>query len=203
MIAVNKLILNVDKLEESVQPWEADLSRELIDEALAGPPPTEFKADGASHLQAEVTKMGREVLVRGRGSVPLLGACKRCLKPLHLDASMEFTLTYLPADAERPGPKKSGAGHGRKKNDDEGPRASFDPALVDFEVYGGKEIDLRPALREQVLLALPPSPLCKEDCLGLCAMCGGDLNETRCGHSQKPVDPRWQALKNIQLDKKE
>ncbi len=199
------LIINVDRLEESAQPWEGDLTREFLDEALAAPPPSEFRADGAAHLTAELTKMGREVLVRGRGLVPLQGLCKRCLKTVHVDEPIDFTLTYVPSDAEKAaaGQKHHGGGGKKERNDDEGPRASFDPGLVDLEIYSGKELDLGPALREQVLLLLPPSPLCKEDCKGLCVQCGADRNEAECGHAQIVADPRWSALKNIQLDKKE
>jgi uncharacterized protein len=203
---VNPLTIRVDDIEESAQPWEADLDRELLDETLAGPPATEFKADGASHVRAELTKMGREVLVRGRFSVPLRGQCKRCLKPLSLGAPADFTLIFVPTDDPKlQHEAEQHRGHGKRHKDDEseGPSASFDLGGVDQETYHGKEIDLGPALREQVLLALPPSPLCTEECKGLCPTCGADLNERDCGHRPESTDPRWQALKDIQLDKKE
>jgi uncharacterized protein len=38
------------------------------------------------------------------------------------------------------------------------------------------KIDLAPILREEMLLAIPISPLCKPDCRGLCAVCGENLN---------------------------
>jgi uncharacterized protein len=58
-------------------------------------------------------------------------------------------------------------------------------------------------VREQVLLQIPPSPLCAEQCQGLCPKCGKDLNEGDCGCDRTVVDPRWAALKGIQLQKKE
>src|SRR5206468_3309557 len=95
-------------------------------------------------------------------------------------------------------------GHHKKHVDEEEEvEASFDPDNVDEESYSGKEIDLRPALREQILLSIPPSPLCKEDCKGLCPVCGKDLNEGDCGHDKTAPDPRWAALKNIHVQKKE
>jgi uncharacterized protein len=203
------LIVHVEQIDASAQPWEGELSRQFLDEVLAGPPATEFHAGGLSRVHAELTKLGRQVLVRGRSTIPLEGQCKRCLRTLALPEPMEFTLTYLPSDDEKLIARAAAAGGdpGRRKQhksgkDDEGPRASFDVASVDEEIYSGKEIDLGPALREQVLLHLPPSPLCKEECLGLCAVCGTDRNERECGHAQKPVDPRWSALQGIQLDKK-
>ena len=47
--------------------------------------------------------------------------------------------------------------------------------------YEGEEIDLSPLLRERLLLALPTLPLCRDDCRGLCARCGADLNAGPCG----------------------
>jgi len=59
---------------------------------------------------------------------------------------------------------------------------------------GARELDLRPALREEWLLAVPAFALCREDCLGLCATCGADRNTGAC--SCAPVtDPRWAGLR--------
>jgi uncharacterized protein len=190
---VNDLIINVDALAEANQPFEADLPRDFIDGVLRAQPPTEFQADGASHLQGAATKMGRKVLVRTQFRVPLTGPCRRCLKPLHLDEPVELVRTYVPAgQAPAPGEHKGAASEG-----------SFDPALVDEDTYAGKEIDLKPALREQILLQIPSPPLCREDCLGLCPKCGKDLNEGECGCDRTVIDPRWAALKRLQVDKKE
>lgn len=37
-------------------------------------------------------------------------------------------------------------------------------------------IDLEPLVREYMLIEIPIRPLCRDDCLGLCPICGGDLN---------------------------
>ena len=55
------------------------------------------------------------------------------------------------------------------------------------------ELDTRPILIEQVQMAVPMKPLCKEDCAGLCASCGADLNAEACGCGEA-TDPRWGAL---------
>jgi uncharacterized protein len=58
------------------------------------------------------------------------------------------------------------------------------------------DLDLRPAIREEWLLAVPPLVECKEDCKGLCLHCGADLNAGAC--SCAPVhDPRWDALRSL------
>ena len=64
------------------------------------------------------------------------------------------------------------------------------------------ELDLRPALREQWLLAAPTFALCREDCKGLCAHCGADLNagDHECANEQ--ADPRWDALRKLKQSSK-
>ena len=201
----NPLVFNVDSVEKPAQPFEADLSREAIDEILLGDPPTEYHAAGAAHLRANLTKMGREVLVQGQFSVPVEGPCKRCLKPVPVDEPVEIVRTYVPSDQRGPDGRKPSEGKrskDKRARDDEVPSASFEVTAVDDDLYEGKEIDLSAAVRESILLALPPAPLCVEDCKGLCPTCGKDLNQGDCGCDRKVPEPRWDALKAIQLEEK-
>ena len=76
-----------------------------------------------------------------------------------------------------------------------------EPAEVEiFEMLGtdqeadyrlaGDEADLEVPLRDAVLLALPLRPLCRPDCLGLCGVCGADLNTGSCpGHGEDDTSP--------------
>lgn len=192
------LTIDVDEIDESGQEWQADLPREFIDGVLRGEPPTEFHASGAAHVRARLTKLGRNVLLQSRFTVPLEGQCKRCLKKVRLDEPVDLTLTYVA--------RGTAAGPPRRADHDQGEpasAASFDVETVDEEPYSGKTIDLAPALREQILLAVPPPPLCEEACKGLCPTCGKDLNAGDCGCPKTTLDPRWAALKSIQLEKKE
>src|SRR5262249_23284973 len=115
-----------------------------------------------------------------------------------LDEPVDLTLTYVPREGVA-----AEASQRHRDRDEPGPAASFDLETVDEEPYSGKTIDLAPALREQILLAAPPSPLCDEACKGLCPVCGKDLNPGDCGGEKTALDPRWAALKSIQLEKKE
>lgn len=56
------------------------------------------------------------------------------------------------------------------------------------------EVDLSEALRECAALAFPQVTICRDDCRGLCASCGADLNDGPCGCVEEPVDPRWEGL---------
>jgi uncharacterized protein len=65
-----------------------------------------------------------------------------------------------------------------------------------FRIEGG-EIDVGEMMREGLTLALPLNPLCREDCKGLCARCGTDLNVGACDCTDDEVDPRWAALSGL------
>jgi uncharacterized protein len=59
-------------------------------------------------------------------------------------------------------------------------------------------LDLGEAIREELILAKPEYVLCRDDCAGLCAQCGKDLNEGPCECEASATDPRWarpEALK--------
>jgi uncharacterized protein len=44
------------------------------------------------------------------------------------------------------------------------------------------------------MLALPSRRLCREECKGLCPVCGADLNAGECACEPGGTDPRWSAL---------
>lgn len=70
---------------------------------------------------------------------------------------------------------------------------SSDPEVMeDPAVYPLAEpvlqVDLRPAVREEIALAVTAFPLCREDCAGLCPRCGADLNAGPCA-CRTPAEP--------------
>jgi len=75
-------------------------------------------------------------------------------------------------------------------------REVYEPSSDGVDTYplSGSQVDLGPLVRDAVLLGLPPAPLCKEGCLGLCPVCGANRNEARCSCDVSPPDPRWAAL---------
>jgi uncharacterized protein len=65
----------------------------------------------------------------------------------------------------------------------------------------GDELDLRAWARDALALALPARILCREDCRGLCAVCGIDLNDAPEDHAhESEPDPRWEKLRELKLD---
>ena len=64
----------------------------------------------------------------------------------------------------------------------------------DYIVVEEHKLDLKELALSDILLSLPTKNLCKEDCKGLCPMCGKNLNTDTCECSQKQVDPRLEKL---------
>ncbi len=64
----------------------------------------------------------------------------------------------------------------------------------DFIVVSGNQLDLDGLATSDILLELPSVVYCREDCKGLCPVCGANLNEKDCGCNLKQPDPRFQIL---------
>jgi uncharacterized protein len=60
--------------------------------------------------------------------------------------------------------------------------------------FEGDQLDLRPMVRELAIVELPAAPLCRDECRGLCPVCGVDRNTLDCGHDEAALDPRWSVL---------
>jgi uncharacterized protein len=143
-------------------------------------------------VRAQVTlfKSGREVVAHGMLTGGLETGCARCTAPTRpvLDASFHLSFVPVSEDSEAP------------------PGAEREILEGEAETVGyiDEQIELEPVLREQLILALPYAPLCREDCKGLCARCGQDLNEGPCSCPAEASEPevkpdRWAALRDIKL----
>ncbi len=60
-----------------------------------------------------------------------------------------------------------------------------------------KEIDLTSFIQETLILSIPMKILCRNDCKGLCAGCGADLNKEECRCGDKQFDSRWEKLTKL------
>lgn len=58
-------------------------------------------------------------------------------------------------------------------------------------------LDLREVVRQDILLAMPPHPICRSNCAGLCSVCGQNLNDNPHEHSDDRIDPRLEVLKQL------
>ncbi len=144
-------------------------------------------ADVALEVRFEAVSEG--VLATGSVTAPLAGECARCLAPMTSSVTAGFQELYLYPD-ER---------HDKHHRQDRHDKHDEHEEQDDEERYlDGDLLDLEPALRDAVVLALPMSPLCLQDCPGLCAECGAPLADAGPGHRHdEAADPRWAALKQL------
>jgi uncharacterized protein len=155
------------------------------------------------HLDVRFEAVTEGVLVTGSATAPLAGECARCLRPLNTSVTASFTELYLYADGRRTHDKheKHDKHDKHAKHDRHNSREWFDEDTEqdDEERFlDGDLLDLEPVLRDAVVLALPMSPLCREDCPGLCAECGVPLDDAGPGHGHDDSpDPRWAALEQL------
>ena len=63
-------------------------------------------------------------------------------------------------------------------------------------------VDLTDEVRQSIILALPTYPVCRPTCLGVCPICGKNLNEGPCGCAHAERDDRWGALDGLNLERK-
>jgi len=165
-------------------------------------------ADMQLDLRFEAVTEG--VLVTGSATAPLAGECARCLAPLATTVTASFTELYLYDDGpRRQHDKHAKHEHGkhehgkpeRGKGDSRGwlfEESTEQDDEEEFYYLDGDLLDLEPALRDTVVLALPMSPLCREDCPGLCVECGVPLADAGPGHRHEDApDPRWAGLKQF------
>jgi uncharacterized protein len=68
---------------------------------------------------------------------------------------------------------------------------------LSFPIDHNHVLDLREAIRQNLLLAMPIKTLCKEDCAGLCPECGKDWNEGPCDCEAMVDDDRFSALRQL------
>jgi uncharacterized protein len=167
---------------------EIQLEEAFVREALTGiPGHSSLDAEvppGNLTCAVEVTEEQDNVFVRGilRGWVSV--ACSRCLGPVQLPVSEALAVTFFP--------DSTAAGADEEVEIDEN-----DP---DVGKHDGKIVDVGTVVRDHLVLAVPYAPLCSDNCQGLCAQCGADLNAGKCGCP--PIeDSRWSALKNLKLDR--
>jgi uncharacterized protein len=62
------------------------------------------------------------------------------------------------------------------------------------------ELDVHSWARDALALALPTQIVCREDCAGLCPVCGENLNRSPGHEHEREPDPRWAALRELKLD---
>jgi len=147
-------MLQVDVRDLHQGPRETVAQLEPGDPTFTG---LDLDLDGPVQVAGRLSQTGDlEFFWQARLAARLHGSCRRCLKAIvyPLDADVEVLFS---AD----------------------PDAADDPSVYPL-AEPVTRVDVRPAVREEVALAVSAYPLCREDCAGLCPRCGADLNVGPC-----------------------
>lgn len=126
-------------------------------------------------LDVRIESVTEGVLVTVSATAPVAGECARCLEPVTQTVTVQCQELFS-----------------YEQNGGDGGEDGYS--------LDGDLLDLEPALRDALVLALPLAPRCQEDCPGLCAECGVRLAQAGPGHHHGPaLDPRWAALRQITI----
>ncbi len=131
-------------------------------------------------VQGNLTKGIAQTDVEGEISTVFEIECSRCLKKVENSLEFPFTAAFVTPE------------HYTEQIEKELDLGELDVSIIETE-----EIDLKELVREQILLNVPVQVFCREDCKGLCRICGADKNLIDCKCEEKEFDPRWSALKNF------
>ena len=170
-LSVKEMELRKVRFDETFEPGQIDFAGENLEQ---GSP---LHATGSAELMAH---SDGELRIQGRYTVEMASQCDRCLGNARFPLDSGFDLFYRPASL---------LAREEEVEIDEG------EAEMGFYEHGG--IELEEILREQVLLALPMQRVCKEDCKGICPVCGRNRNETMCDCKVETTNDRWGALRNL------
>ena len=129
-------------------------------------------------VNLRLEREGLDVFVTGEVRAAVSQACGRCLEPSpsEVTATLDVRLVPRPSTADNV-------------------ELAADDLDVDF--YDKDLIDIGALIDAETTLALPMKPLCREGCLGLCRVCGGNRNVVKCECPERPPDPRLAALKDL------
>ncbi|MGA7826903.1 MAG: DUF177 domain-containing protein [Geobacteraceae bacterium] len=131
-------------------------------------------------LDFRVEKQFGQIRVHGHVATKVRMACSRCLVDFVTDVVSDFTVFYSKASIMP---------------------VEEEVALTEEDLisapYDGDYIDFTNEIEEQVLLEIPYKPLCSDECKGICANCGADLNAGECGCDRSDTSLAFSALKNF------
>ena len=122
------------------------------------------------------------ILVTGRLRTQLDATCRRCLEPCSIDVELQLEDEFYPV-----------VPIGEATLDKVSDSDLDDAVLIDEHHI----LDLSEVIRQGLWLAEPENALCRPNCAGLCARCGGNLDRGECQCDQRLIDPRWAALQML------
>lgn len=172
---MSELLLDVSLMREA----RAKVDRTYAAEAIPSDAEV-YRLVDAVVLAADIQRDKDQFRLVGRVRATIELVCGRCLEPFRMPVDEPFDVLFLP---------HTGApSEDEKKIEDDDLTTAF---------YSENVLDLGQLLQEQFYLAVPMKPLCRDDCRGLCSICGTNLNTTECACTESWQDPRLAPLRTL------
>jgi uncharacterized protein len=173
IIALRSILQGSRQFDFTLEPdwWQGDEAGQILG------------LEGSLKVHINISSEGDTYKLRGNLSGAIQVACDRCLEAYHSDLESDFSLCVAPAPSD-PGQTEI--------------ELLEDDMSIDF--IAGSEIDLCDVVREQIYLSLPIKSLCRVDCLGLCPICGVNLNKEKCKCRRKTGHPGFSTLKHFKIE---
>ena len=134
-----------------------------------------------NEYEITITKLSSTRLsIKADTSVTLSIPCDRCLKPV--DTKIDLSIDEIVDFADD---------------------ASEEETQIEKDYIDGYCIDTDKLLFNELIMSIPTKTLCKNDCKGLCLICGCDLNIKECSCDREILDPRMSVFKDILNEFKE
>ncbi len=169
VITLAELKINISNLSEG--------SHEFLFEALPATIELDSQFIEKVRVQALLEKASTQLLLHTTIEAKARFECDRCLNEYTTTLKTKYSMVYVMAERSMNGVRE----------EDEIRVLSTDTNYIDLE----------DDVRQFILLTVPRKLLCKEDCQGLCPVCGGNKNHTQCKCSTEEIDSRWEALKKL------
>jgi len=175
----------------------AGLTLDCQEDVRAFPALLELEQSGECRFQSPVDislraySVGGMVEVSGHARVSTVMACGRCLKDyvVSLDAPVELTLARELPRIEQ------------EDSDEEEDGVELSAEEMGLILIDGDEYDLHDAVAEHLIISIPLKPLCRNDCKGLCPVCGIDLDSDSCDCRPGGALNKFAALKDFKVQK--
>jgi uncharacterized protein len=148
----------------------------------------EYEPDGPCTADAVFTFANERILSEVSVRAAFFLPCSRCLRRTRIETagSLKYLFSLRPLKDSR-------------DSDEDGvPEEDGDVDVTRLDSFQA-EIDMTQCLWEVLLLSLPERALCREDCKGLCPICGHDKNESDCGCKEDGSDPRLAVLRDVDV----
>lgn len=157
-----------------------EVTRMKVDLPIEPEAPAGVELTAPAHLEGNVTNQGGYMRLTATATMPYRGQCARCLDPVEGEFSIPFERTVVTEGTLT--------------------EEQLEEDVDEYLVLQDGLLDADDAVREALVLSFPMRLLCREDCPGLCPVCGKPLREGACGCVTKEIDPRWAALAAIRFD---